>query len=41
MEIFSPARFTAEAPRWGLRPGFAIDFSEKKQCGRNAGDYWA
>ena len=40
LEIFSPARFTAEAPRWGLRPGFAVDLSEKKPYGPNEGEYW-
>ena len=40
LEIFSPARFTTAAPKWGLRPGFAVDLSETKPFGPNMGAHW-
>lgn len=36
-EIYSPERFTSRANEFGLRPGFAIDFSVQKSPG---GDFW-
>ena len=35
-EVFSPPRFTAEASRFGLRPGFAVDC----ECVRRDGQRW-
>lgn len=40
VEVFSPKRFTAEASKLGLRPGFAVDLSETKPYGANQGHYW-
>ena len=33
MEVYSPARFSKEASRFGLKPGFAIDLEEAKPDG--------
>ena len=30
IEIYTPKRFTAMAPKYGLRPGFAVDLNETK-----------
>ena len=38
-EIYSPQRFTAMAPRFGLVPGFAVDLCEPKMDGPNEGEY--
>ena len=35
-EIYSPPRFTAEASRFGLRPGFAVDW----ECLKRDGQRW-
>ena len=35
-EVYSPKRFTALAEQFKLRPGFAIDLSEKKADG----EFW-
>ena len=35
-EVYSPQRFTAEAERFKLRSGFAIDLCEQKP----SGEYW-
>ena len=40
LEIFIQSRFTAEAPKWGLRLGFAVDLSERKPYGPNKGEFW-
>ena len=40
VELFSPARFTPEATRFGLRPGFAVDLSEAKPYGPEKGQMW-
>ena len=36
-EIFSPKRFTAEAAKLGLRPGFAVDL---KECKPGSKEHW-
>ena len=33
MEVYSPARFSKQASRFGLKPGFAIDLEEAKPDG--------
>ena len=33
MEIYSPKRFTEAAPRFGLKPGYAVDLCEQKPSG--------
>lgn len=40
VELFSPARFTKSAGRFGLKPGFAVDLLEAKPYGQNAGEHW-
>ena len=37
MEVYSPKRFTGEAARFGLKPGYAIDLEEQKPDE----SYWA
>ena len=40
LDMFGSAKFTAEAPKWGVRPAFVTDLSEKKPFGPNKGKYW-
>ena len=40
VEIFSPARFTKRASRFGLKPGFAVDLLEAKPYGPHKGEAW-
>ena len=40
IEIFSPARFTKRATKFGVRPGFAVDLQERKPYGEHAGEFW-
>jgi len=38
MEVFSPARFTQLAGKFGLRPGIAVDLDEFKENGETKWD---
>ena len=42
IQFFSPTRITdpAVCNKLVLRPGFAVDLSERKPCGPNAGEHW-
>ena len=40
LEMFGSSKFTAEAPKWGVRPAFVIDLSERKPVGPNKGRHW-